>query len=333
MMMVVNKQNHPPSLSDRCLLFCCGGVVVVIIAVIAVLARGDLSIIFGYTSASGGGMHPQKFVSRLLLHFLLSMQEHSFNPTTTAPTATTTTTTSRRSNSSNENTGSKDDQKMSSSSMSPRRILCLHGKFQSGAAFANKIAGARRKLERSYELHFLDAPIELPSSSPFARSWWLRDDDTTGRHLLVDQAMDHVQRETAGRDYCAILGLSQGGTLATALAVSGTIPGIRAVVTAGAPDIDDVWECILQEQDHVISASGLAIPKLHLAGTTDDMVPPASTRQLCERGGNGTFVLHEKGHLFPTKAAYVNQIMDFLQQHVGTQQQQDDALSQQGQQQ
>jgi len=29
-------------------------------------------------------------------------------------------------------------------------------------------------------------------------------------------------------------------------------------------------------------------------------------------GGNGRVIAHDKGHLFPTKAIYVNEILEFL---------------------
>ena len=40
-------------------------------------------------------------------------------------------------------------------------ILCLHGGHQSGEIMKQKIAGSRKKLERTYDLHFLDAPYEI----------------------------------------------------------------------------------------------------------------------------------------------------------------------------
>ena len=204
----------------------------------------------------------------------------------------------------------------SRSTSSLPRILCLHGKFQSGSSFSNKIGGARRKLAREYDLHFLDAPIVL-EDSPFdnedARAWWLRqegDGDGGGiKHILVPEAIEYIIQETKGKEYCALLGFSQGGTLASALALSGAIQ-VQAVVTAGAPDFQDVFDQI-QSTD-----AGLAIPKLHFAGETDDIIPVESTRQLCNRAGHGQLVCHEKGHLFPTKAQYVNQMIEFLRENI-----------------
>eukprot|EP00977_Amphora_coffeiformis_P020093 scaffold7832_cov164-Amphora_coffeaeformis.AAC.7 len=194
------------------------------------------------------------------------------------------------------------------------RILCLHGKFQTASSFANKIGGARRKLAREYELHFLDGPIVL-EDSPFgnedARAWWLRQEDDDGgiKHILVPEAIEYIKQETKGKEYCALLGFSQGGTLATALALSGAIP-VQALVTAGAPDFQDVFDEIHSTE------TGLAVPKLHFAGETDDIIPVESTQQLCSRAGNGQLVCHEKGHLFPTKAQYVNQMIEFLRDNI-----------------
>lgn len=211
------------------------------------------------------------------------------------------------------------------------RILCLHGKFQSGYIFSNKIAGARRKIEREYELHFLDGPILLETNSDkeddgydndtavvpderlAPRSWWLRSED--GKHTLVREAFDYIMQRTEIDQYDALIGFSQGGTLATALALSGLFPNLRAVCTAGAPYITEAFE-VASELCNSNSAptltNGLDIPKLHLAGERDDLVAVASTRELCQRGGNGTLILHDQGHLFPTRSARVKELLDFL---------------------
>jgi predicted esterase len=196
---------------------------------------------------------------------------------------------------------------MTSKSPNPkRRILCLHGKFQTASSFSNKIAGARRKLARVYDLHFLDGPIVL-EEEPESLAWWERDDD--GKHILVQEAFDYVLKETNGESYDAIIGFSQGGALATALALSGVIPGVKAVVTAGAPMVKEVLDVADQL---ATTKDGRDLPKLHLAGETDNMVSVESTRVLCQEGGNGELIVHEQGHLFPTRAIRVNYIMDFL---------------------
>lgn len=47
------------------------------------------------------------------------------------------------------------------------------------------------------------------------------------------------------------------------------------------------------------------------------MVAVESTQRLCDCGGRGELVVHDKGHLFPTKAVYTHQMMEFLAKHVG----------------
>lgn len=193
---------------------------------------------------------------------------------------------------------------------SMKRILCLHGKFQSGAILSNKIAGARRKLARTYELDFLDAPVKLNEDGQLA--WWLRDEQE--RHVLVDEAFEYVLKETKDKEYHAILGFSQGGVLATALALSGSMPSVQAVLTAGSPFVEEAFDVARQlATDKEVVAAGKSIPKLHFAGETDNMVPVESTKLLCEEGGHGELIVHEKGHLFPTKAASVRYMLDFLE--------------------
>jgi len=216
--------------------------------------------------------------------------------------------------------------------MDKLRILCLHGKTQSGAIFRNKIAGARRKLERPYELHFLDGPIlldqdgvgmassssnkqdETAEASPPLKTyaWWLRDEN--GQHIHVREAFEYIQKETKGQQYDAILGFSQGGTVATCVALAGIIPGIRAVVTAGAPYVEETFEIAQEFKPSPNQQDGLQIPKFHLAGETDAMISVDSTKALCDNGGNGILQVHEQGHLFPTRAAIVNRVLEFLEE-------------------
>lgn len=285
------------------------------------------------------------------------------------------------------------------------RILCLHGKGQSGIIFSNKIGGAKRKLQRQYELFFLDGPIiEEPiikteitkqeyskSSSSLSavskdvdydmhdeskkridnnndnktnnqlnddvrRSWWIRDENNNHR-LMVDaieyvikHTKDQQQQQESTNDsnnvspyfYDAIIGFSQGGLLATVLA--GILPGIQVVVTAGAPYHSSVFDQSLEyynnkmniynnvnneimlENRHERTSSieeGLSfkevlqkVPKLHIAGMTDQLVSIDSTKELCELGQNGKLLYHEQGHLFPTRSKQVQEILEFLSNHI-----------------
>lgn len=193
------------------------------------------------------------------------------------------------------------------------RILCLHGKFQSASVFSTKISGARRKLSREYDLHFLDGPIILEPENDDARAWWVRLED--GSHTMVQEAFEYVAEQTKDNKYDAIIGFSQGGTLATALSLSGVLPNVKAVVTAGAPHIREAFEVaneLAESQPDWSVEAGKEIPKFHLAGETDAMVSLDWTRELVESGGNGEFVVHEQGHLFPTRSARVKEILDFL---------------------
>ena len=191
------------------------------------------------------------------------------------------------------------------------RILCLHGKFQSASIFRNKIAGARRKLEREYELHFLNGPILLENENDEENSyyaWWERTSD--GQHTLVKEAFDYIIEQTKTDTYYdAIIGFSQGGTFATALAISGVLPNVQCICTAGAPYVHEAFEIALELSNN---SPRFDIPKLHLAGETDAMVSVESTRKLSEEGGCGELIIHDQGHLYPTRSARVKEILSFL---------------------
>lgn len=191
---------------------------------------------------------------------------------------------------------------------------------------SNKIAGARKKLQRVYDLDFLDAPFEIETAAvndeeppPRQLEWWTRDESTGKPQSNVKEAFEYVIESTKDKDYDAVIGFSQGGLLGTAMVLMGAFPNVRAVVTAGSPFREEPFETsskflsdLEADKSLQIELRGKSIPKLHFAGETDQMVPVNSVEKLCETGGNGRVIIHEKGHLFPTKAAYVNEMLEFL---------------------
>jgi len=211
-----------------------------------------------------------------------------------------------------------------------KKVLCLHGRCQSGAIMSNKIAGARKKLERVYDLDFLDAPFEIKTvvendgdqqqpPPPRQLEWWTRDETTGKPQSNVNEAFEYVIKSTKDKNYDAVIGFSQGGLLGTVMVLMGAFPTVRAVVTAGSPfrqePFDAADQFILQleqQQASMFHQRGKEIPKLHFAGETDKMVSVNSVQQLCETGGNGRTIIHQKGHLFPTKAVYVKEMLEFL---------------------
>ena len=105
---------------------------------------------------------------------------------------------------------------------------------------SNKIAGARKILQRVYDLDFLDAPFEIQTTAatetkgddneanddkpkPKQFEWWTRNDDVTGQpnESNINEAFDYVVESTKNVEYDAIIGFSQGGLLGTALVVMG----------------------------------------------------------------------------------------------------------------
>jgi predicted esterase len=199
------------------------------------------------------------------------------------------------------------------------RILCFHGRCQNGSIFHEKISGARRKLQKMYDLVFIDAPLPIKDEPPHSLAWWSRDDNPDSYHSSIQRAMEYVQNHelVQGQTFDVLLGFSQGGTLATALAISGCIQGVRAVVTAGAPFVPEALQVAETMAHTFMTIPGHNnIPKLHLAGEMDTLVPVESTRILCEKAGYGQIILHEQGHLFPTRSVPVSTVLNFLQQTI-----------------
>jgi hypothetical protein len=128
---------------------------------------------------------------------------------------------------------------------------------------SNKIGGAKRKLAKMYDLDFLDGPIlEAPSDENVPRqyAWWIRNEQ--GQDILMQECFDYVLDQTENKQYDAILGFSQGGLLATALVSSGRMTGIKAVVTAGAPFVQDVWDfCMAPTDDDSVAEETRATSK------------------------------------------------------------------------
>ena len=95
-------------------------------------------------------------------------------------------------------------------------------------------------------------------------------------------------------------------------------PTIQALITAGSPFTQEAYDIATNEKTKIDGDDdkSLSIPKLHFAGQNDTMVPVESTKKLCEKGGNGELIVHEKGHLFPTKAVHANYMIEFLAKHV-----------------
>jgi len=246
---------------------------------------------------------------------------------------------------------------MTTTTSKKMNILCLHGRSQSGEIFRKKISGTRRKLERFYDLDFLDGPIVLPPPPPppetsqsdhnnnnnnhncndddeedreIQRAWWNRHDD--GTHSHVRETFEYILEETKDKKYDAILGFSQGGLLGTALVMTGRLPSVKAVLTSGSPYYADPFTAAEQlatefaaESNNnekndgegiITTGNGKSIPKLHFAGITDQMVPVSSVERLCDVGGSGRVIQHDKGHMFPTKAMYVSEMLDFLDRNL-----------------
>jgi hypothetical protein len=99
-----------------------------------------------------------------------------------------------------------------------------------------------------------------------------------------------------------------GGSMASIIAsMPIQFPGLRFVITAGAPDIEMIARalCISPE----IPAD---IRSLHIGGTKDKAVPIESSIKLSNRFFQSEFLTHDQAHCVPTKAIFLDKYVDFV---------------------
>lgn len=179
-------------------------------------------------------------------------------------------------------------------------------------------------MKKTAYLHFVDAPFILPPTSPGdtneSRTWFFREKE--GTTLIsppsIEESLLMLESEwSLNGPYIGIVAFSMGGCVATAMAaLPGRFPGCRFVVTAGSPDVDiealmAANICQKHETDGMIPHS---LASFHFAGLQDVAVPVASSRNLSSRYNPSlcTFVEHEQGHCFPSKATLVDQCVEFI---------------------
>ena len=89
-------------------------------------------------------------------------------------------------------------------------------------------------------------------------------------------------------------------------------------MTAGSPDVD--LEALMRSNVCQRGPGDGEIPRglsnFHFSGRLDNAVPVKSSKKLAERYGDSacTFVEHDQGHCFPSKAALVDRCVQFIEQ-------------------
>jgi predicted esterase len=207
----------------------------------------------------------------------------------------------------------------------PQTLIAFHGLTQNGAALGASMVELAARLAPDTAFVYPDAPHACPEASalslfgtgwfdpptrPWLR-WWDASDDGRVYHGL-DATLEVVKDVLSRHPGAGILGFSQGGILAAAVAglsQLGELPPIPyAILVAGRVPRADALAPGL--------ATSISVPSLHVWGERDpfgvnhplalvDRFDPA-TRTTC---------LWEGSHAIPTRGPASDVIVDFVRRH------------------
>ncbi|XP_024545346.1 rhodanese-like domain-containing protein 6 isoform X2 [Selaginella moellendorffii] len=226
------------------------------------------------------------------------------------------------------------------------RILCLHGFRQNASNLKGRLASLSKKLRRTAEFVFIDAPHELPllyqlledetrrepTAQPHKKFAWLTDPDgpkaSTQTWTPVQKSFDPMQyqKQTSGWSesweylgqvladrgpFDGVLGFSQGAAVAAILS---------SLKDAGLIDIKFVVLCsgfvspVLEQQ---VLGGLIDCPSLHIfSGKTgnDRQIACTESERLAGkfRPGSRMVVRHDSGHIVPTRPDYLEQYAEFF---------------------
>ena len=177
------------------------------------------------------------------------------------------------------------------STVQAMRILALHGSSQTSTLFEQRLGPLIKRLgARQHQITCIDAPHALPlrDGQEASLGWWR--EDGTG----LEESLDVIDAAWRAGRYDALIGFSSGG--ACAFAVANRLPGLKALIIAGAPRRTD--------------SAPPPCSTLLVAGRNDKLVPRDETLQIAP--GAQTHV-HELGHSLPCRARDVDVYVSFLE--------------------
>jgi hypothetical protein len=140
------------------------------------------------------------------------------------------------------------------------------------------------------------------------RAWYERQRNGAIIKESVELSLQRIEAvwKEAG-PFEGLLGFSMGGSMAAIVAsLPARFPGLRFIIIAGAPDLDD------RSLGYQLFEPP-ALKSLHLIGLADRTVEPHSSHSLAAKFTAPQVVEHELGHCIPSKAAHIDCMLDFLQ--------------------
>ncbi|EKF33365.1 hypothetical protein MOQ_002764 [Trypanosoma cruzi marinkellei] len=213
------------------------------------------------------------------------------------------------------------------------RVLCLHGKRQTGEIFEHQLNKLCRFLSGVAELEFVDAPCVLTGDmlmgdAVATRSWC--EPENGGTRDSYAAGDDFVRRcmTSGGSPYDLLLGFSQGALLAARYVMLQKMngereygPPVKAVIMAASPDPRRVFpEFVASYLHHMphhdISRTGFlgAVPSLHIVGEKDAIVDPAESCSFAEAcRPHSELLFHAHAHSIPQLQSVLVSIKSFIE--------------------
>ena len=201
---------------------------------------------------------------------------------------------------------------MGESTAAVRRVLCLHGRGESGSAFL--ASPPMQRLQTAcpdVQFEAIDAPLEGSrwwSYPPGTRSYSAPSYEGDAESIAL------VEAQLIRRRFDGLLGFSQGAMLAALVAARASLGesevDLRFVVMCGAatPAPHDQLLTRLRDTAH-------SIPTLHCLSAVDRINPPESGERLALCFQNAEVFWHDAGHTVPATDVGVAHVAAFIRRN------------------
>jgi pimeloyl-ACP methyl ester carboxylesterase len=183
------------------------------------------------------------------------------------------------------------------------RILALHGYHGSADILRRQIAPLAAALPTQVELVLVDAP----SLAAGDYGWW------HGGFRGWERTRDWVVELVAREHVDGVFGFSQGAALAGLLAavqdsqMSSPLGFEFAIMVGGFTSVEPRHAALFGRK--------LSLPSVHVAGTSDGIVPIRDSLALAERFADPVVLEHGGGHVIPSDRELTARIAQFITEH------------------
>lgn len=205
----------------------------------------------------------------------------------------------------------------------------MHGYWQDGKTFKNKLGGFRKATKSLLDLVFIDAPHLIPQSSKDSsaaepvmkdgRGWWFSKGTSFSAQEYTEVCTGFDESVKAVEDACiclgpfdGIMGFSQGAAMAALILYLQSLGKINTtfkfgVLIAGFKSRSSLHNALHRHEL-------VKIPTLHIVGETDAVIPKAQALEILPFFTSPKVICHPGGHFIPTSGPCKTDYMKFLRE-------------------